>query len=260
MTFIALKSEYLRDAKPEAHDCMCVCYIIVNKCEWKNVIGSIGLVCVVFVFKSFLRPFRDTHCTEGCICTCNVTPGRPKLPEVCKDEMKMQEQTDMDAVQPFKELRVVEGVLQGPHIIVGAKVNEVVVVDMSDFDYLDKYIEQDVKNSQYLQLAPKDRLLDLDITALLTPQAVVKNPSEVREKQAEKRVRAKAHAAFLKHWRTTQRKRMKHDKFSRQEMIDELIPSAKTKKSVDPGQIAMKNFMKGLHKVIALCWFSCNHR
>ena len=53
----------------------------------------------------------------------------------------------------------------------------------------------------------------MDITALLTPQIVVKDPNEVREKQREKRVRAKAHASFLKHWRATQRKRLKDDKF-----------------------------------------------
>ena len=172
-------------------------------------------------------------------------PLEPNWAE-CSSAKTLEEQADLDAVQDFTQVKATGDAhddLKGPDNDVAGVKYECLQICLPEFGELDDSLKTDVMRACHLQLNPKQRLLDQEISPLLTDQ-VVKGPEKSKKKLEEKVLKGKVRAAMLAKWRRGAEKAMTDDGRSRMELLDELVPVAKRVKADDHAQKAVAEFMK----------------
>jgi hypothetical protein len=155
----------------------------------------------------------------------------------------LEDQCDMAAVAGPHEVTVSGGEVHGPHCEVGGSKYEEVQVCFGDFAEFADGVEDDIVAASILQVCPKDRLLDMETSALITPQAM-ESGEKLKRKKSVKLINAKAQSAYLRQWRRKQRGRIEQDGMSRMELLQELVPAVKTSKAQDPGHKAVQKWKK----------------
>ena len=148
--------------------------------------------------------------------------------------------------------------LQGPKVKVGSQEYEDIQLVLPFFDSIEENMQGDMERAIYLQLSPKDRLMQMQVDAQVMEEQKKKeeSKSKVKNKVLEKALRGRAVAAAMTKWTGEKRKEMQADGVSRNQLLEQLVPAAGkgSKKIGDPGVKAIAEFLK-LHKKfeVGLC-------
>jgi len=134
----------------------------------------------------------------------------------------LEDQCDVAAVAGPHEVSVKDGDVHGPRFEVGGSRYEEVQVCFGDFAEFTDNVEDDIVAAAILQVSPKGRLLDMETSALITPQ-IMQTAETLKRKKSLKIISAKAHSAYLRQWRRKQRVRVEQDGVSRLELLQELV-------------------------------------
>jgi hypothetical protein len=173
--------------------------------------------------------------------------GRPVEPDLseCSLAKTLESHRDNAALAGPGEITVKDGDLKGPTVRVGGCQYEEVQIALGEFEgFEDKELEADTSSASYLQLSAKERMLDMQTSALISPQAIVEESSKVEARIRNKVMNAKRQAAFMRAWRNKARKQVTADGFSRAELLQALVPAVKTKPANDPSKKALKQWQK----------------
>ena len=164
----------------------------------------------------------------------------------CSSAKTLDEQADLDAVQSLSELKAdgkEKDDLKGPSNEVGGVKYESLQLCLPEFGEMDPSLQDDMQRACYLQLDPKQRALEFQVSELVTEQTE-KFVEKCQKKHEEKVMKARARAVMLASWNKRSEKAMEDDGRSRLELIEELVPSVKRKKVNDPAEKAVNEFMK----------------
>jgi len=172
--------------------------------------------------------------------------GEPVAPDWSKSSQgkSMEDQCDLAALANPDEVKLInDDEWKGPANVVDGHRYEETQVMLGVFEDVEPAISEDVSRAAFLQMTPKKRLLDMEVSALLTPQKVSQDPTTVKKRAAEKK-NAIAAKAYLSRWRAQSRKQIANDGISRLELMEQLVPVAGTKAKDNPAKQAVKAFME----------------
>jgi hypothetical protein len=148
--------------------------------------------------------------------------GRPVEPNMkeCSLAKTLESHCDNAALAGPGEITVKDGDVKGPTVRVGGCQYEEVQIALGEFEgFDDKDLEADTSSASYLQLSAKERMLDMQTSALISPQAVVEERSKVEARVRDKVLKARGQAAFMRAWRKKSRKQIAEDGFPRAELF-----------------------------------------
>ncbi len=182
--------------------------------------------------------------------------GRPLEPDwtQCEVAKGLEDHCDFAALPAPSEVTLQGGEWVGPRSTVGGTAYEEVQFDLGDFDEFkgEEGLGEGFRHAAFLQASPRDRLLDMETSALIAPQGEVREAS----KAAGKELKARLQSAFLKKWRAKTRKQIADDGVSRLELLATLAPKCGRSLAADPAKLAVKKWMKTISKVeFSLCFF-----
>ncbi len=185
--------------------------------------------------------------------------GRPLEPDwtQCDVAKDMQDHLDLAALPAPSEVTIKDGEWAGPRCTVGGKLYEEVQLDLGDYEEFkaEEGLKEGMRLAAFLQASPRDRLLDMETSALLAPQGEAKKEDS---KVAKKGLKAKLHNVFLQKWRAKARKQLKDDGVSKMELLGTLVPQCGPSLAGDPAKMAVKKWMKTIAKVaFFLCFLFC---